>query len=404
MQAQASSLIDKQICDTYNRYIRDAAAGNIQASYGLFSGVVSLNKESVEAIGKVMCSHDFSRSASDNLVNRASSLLNANAISAWRACMSARETRGLQATWRFREEDQRFASLEVEYVPPPAGSREIKVYRVIIHPAQDLRCQGELKDMEGRSLKASVRYSLSCERLTYSPPKKVPGLGEVHAEPATIQLNTEAGQLRADWRAIRPASPPPVSVLPVGTVIPYLGRISTLTDVPPGWLVCDGSEVKASQYPELRAALGTSYGRPSAADTFKLPNLQGLFLRGFDPGGTVDKGADERTLPDGKQGNGLGSTEGYATALPSKTGFSTSTNGAHTHALNLESTAGRADGSVKNTVANPSCCGSAEPGTRSAGEHAHAVDKGGDAETRPVNMAVYYLIKALREAPVPSRL
>jgi microcystin-dependent protein len=51
--------------------------------------------------------------------------------------------------------------------------------------------------------------------------------------------------------------------------------------VPTGWLVCDGSETLISVYPNLFAALGYQWGRPSNPTLyFKLPNLVGRTLIG----------------------------------------------------------------------------------------------------------------------------
>jgi microcystin-dependent protein len=395
-QSQASSSIDKQLCDAYNRYTQDTIAGGAQASYGLFGGSLSLSKASIEAVGKVMCSHDSSASASAGLVEKASSLLNAAAIEAWRACVTAREQRGLLSTWRFREEDQRFVSLEVEYVPPPGAATEIKVNRIIIQPQTGLSCVGELAQLEGRTIKPSLKYSMACTRSVSEKAKPYGSLGPVWAEPATIQVNTAAGQLRADWRAIRPAAPRPVATVPVGTILAYMGKSTKPSDIPPGWLLCNGGEYSKSMYPELLAVLGESYGKPTTADTFKVPNLAGMFLRGFDPSGSVDKGTASRVGPEGQPGNFVGSVELGSTALPANS-FSTTTDGNHSHGMNFESTAGRSDGKVRNTIASPACCGSARPATDDAGAHSHKINGGGDPETRPVNTAVLYLIKAVRE-------
>lgn len=50
---------------------------------------------------------------------------------------------------------------------------------------------------------------------------------------------------------------------------------------PSGWLECNGATLQISQYPELYAAIGTTYGGDGVA-TFALPNLatdNGLFIR-----------------------------------------------------------------------------------------------------------------------------
>jgi microcystin-dependent protein len=67
---------------------------------------------------------------------------------------------------------------------------------------------------------------------------------------------------------------------PVGTVIMYVGLVNgSKTNVPDGWLVCDGSQTPVASYPELDAVVGTRYGaRTDGASNpgtthFILPNL-----------------------------------------------------------------------------------------------------------------------------------
>lgn len=78
--------------------------------------------------------------------------------------------------------------------------------------------------------------------------------------------------------------------VPPGTVIAFAGSTTT---IPTGYLWCDGREVNISDYPDLHRAIGSIYGTASGGK-FKLPNFQGVFLRGngstsitTSPGGTV---------------------------------------------------------------------------------------------------------------------
>lgn len=56
----------------------------------------------------------------------------------------------------------------------------------------------------------------------------------------------------------------------VGSII-----ISTSSVIPTGYLVCDGSAVDRSQYADLFAVIGTTYGPGDGLNTFNLPNLSG---------------------------------------------------------------------------------------------------------------------------------
>ena len=61
----------------------------------------------------------------------------------------------------------------------------------------------------------------------------------------------------------------------VGSII-----ISTSSVVPTGFLVCDGSAVDRSQYADLFAVIGTTYGPGDGVNTFNIPNLSGKVVVG----------------------------------------------------------------------------------------------------------------------------
>ena len=58
-------------------------------------------------------------------------------------------------------------------------------------------------------------------------------------------------------------------VNPIGTIICFAGQI-----VPPGWILCDGSEISKSEYSKLFSVIGNTYGTPANSSNFILPNLQ----------------------------------------------------------------------------------------------------------------------------------
>lgn len=55
--------------------------------------------------------------------------------------------------------------------------------------------------------------------------------------------------------------------VPIGAMIP-----STTSTVPAGWLLCDGSLVSRTEYSELFAVIGETYGAGDGETTFALPN------------------------------------------------------------------------------------------------------------------------------------
>jgi len=58
--------------------------------------------------------------------------------------------------------------------------------------------------------------------------------------------------------------------VPVGTINMYAGAT---TDVPSGWLLCDGSAVSRTTYAQLFSVLDTEYGTGDGSTTFNLPNF-----------------------------------------------------------------------------------------------------------------------------------
>jgi microcystin-dependent protein len=99
--------------------------------------------------------------------------------------------------------------------------------------------------------------------------------------------------------------------IPVGAVVPYAGPIDeedpqqapALRQIlaAQGWLVCDGSPVPISQFPALAALLGNAYGNQENGQ-FRLPDYRGVFLRGVN--GTREPPNDPDV--DKRTGSGLG--------------------------------------------------------------------------------------------------
>ena len=76
-------------------------------------------------------------------------------------------------------------------------------------------------------------------------------------------------------------------IVPVGMIAPF-----GMSSVPTGWLVCDGStynSVSDTEYAALFSAIGTTWGG-TGASSFKVPDLEGAFLRGIGAN-------DTHTLP-----------------------------------------------------------------------------------------------------------
>jgi microcystin-dependent protein len=98
-----------------------------------------------------------------------------------------------------------------------------------------------------------------------------------------------------------------VPTVPIGSIMPYAGLASNL---PVGYLLCDGSEIQISDYPSLFAVIQYLY-KPSSQlqglSTFALPDLRGRFPLG------ADNMNNNLTVPS-KDGSGLQISAGGGTA------------------------------------------------------------------------------------------
>ena len=63
------------------------------------------------------------------------------------------------------------------------------------------------------------------------------------------------------------------AAVPTGTILPFDG-----TNVPSGYLVCNGAAVSRTTYAALFAVLGTRHGEGDGKTTFNLPNAHRRFL------------------------------------------------------------------------------------------------------------------------------
>ena len=168
---------------------------------------------------------------------------------------------------------------------------------------------------------------------------------------------------------------------------------------PVGWLLCNGDAVSRTIYANLFDVVGTTYGAGDGSTTFLLPNLNGRFIQGAQTGGTI--------------GGGLS----YTTAVPkSDITFSANSDGTHNHTGTAPSGGAHfhtvfmhdGDGSGSSPSPFETDAGSENPVTvDEGGDHTHpfslaninfahshnvTINGGGDAETRPRNVAMHFII------------
>ena len=70
-------------------------------------------------------------------------------------------------------------------------------------------------------------------------------------------------------------------ICPVGTIQAF-----AFNKVPQGWMICDGRSLNKYEYAELFNVIANTFGN-EGNDKFKIPDLRGRFIRGWDPKATI---------------------------------------------------------------------------------------------------------------------
>lgn len=134
-------------------------------------------------------------------------------------------------------------------------------------------------------------------------------VGLVSGEPRILPKGSDGQILVVDntqplgikWKT--PTSPSPV---PIGSMCWF--TTNDLAKLPVGWLICDGSSYSsdpAGDYYELYVVIGSSFTPPTdPPNTFRVPDLRGMFVRGWN-----DAGVGPGTLDIGRA---FGSTQNSA--------------------------------------------------------------------------------------------
>jgi microcystin-dependent protein len=165
--------------------------------------------------------------------------------------------------------------------------------------------------------------------------------------------------------------------IPSGVVFPFAGTVA-----PYGYLICDGSPILKSEYPQLFLAIGTSHGVGNGDTTFNLPDYRGRFLRGVDGDAGLDLDKNLRTpINGGNSGNTVGSVQDDNNKLHG-----------HPYLHNLQiSASSDANGGIMtngdSTTVRSSYTGSV------SGTAGQAIGGDGGSESRPKNINVNYIIK-----------
>ena len=181
------------------------------------------------------------------------------------------------------------------------------------------------------------------------------------------------------------------AIFPIGSVIAYMGNASTVAGLElSGWYKCDGRAISS-----LNASLsGDEISAFVNVVGSNLPNLRGVFLRGLDEGRGFDEDAGTRTGGEGT--TGVRSYQPHQVQAHTHTGTTTS-DGNHNHGgvtgnagyASSSFTRGPGEGAIADAI------GSHHHSISTDGAHTHSltINNNSGAETRPENIAVYYIIR-----------
>ena len=156
-------------------------------------------------------------------------------------------------------------------------------------------------------------------------PKSVPGVGlvdgqfvdedQVTGTPGSLIPaswgNAVTDELRAVIEAagLAPSEMDNAQLLAAIRLLGPTGQVATfaMSTPPVGWIKANGATVSRTTYADLFAKIGTTFGAGDGVTTFKIPDLRGEFIRGWDDGRGTDSG------------RALGSGQGYAIELHNHT-------------------------------------------------------------------------------------
>jgi microcystin-dependent protein len=199
--------------------------------------------------------------------------------------------------------------------------------------------------------------------------------------------------------------------IPTGAIVPYAAN-----SAPSGWLICDGSlygrtALDPSPQVNLFGVIGTTYGIGDGLTNFAIPDLRGMFVRGFDNGRNIDPlrafgtNQSDAFKSHNHGGNTGNQSVGHTHAFSGTTGNDSPD---HTHAYDQTydpgGTPARVDGSPGTRPWNLRSVQTAgrstfhshpfsgTTGLQSA-DHQHGITVDGSTETRPQNVAMNYIIK-----------
>jgi len=113
----------------------------------------------------------------------------------------------------------------------------------------------------------------------------------------------------------------------IGAIMAF--SVSNTANIPASWLICDGREVKKTDYPLLYSAIRDNWGAAVDPARFKLPDLRNYFLRGLDNFGTGTANIDTNI----RQNNTFTATNTNQVKIGS---YQTGTSEGHSHTFTFQ--------------------------------------------------------------------
>ena len=180
--------------------------------------------------------------------------------------------------------------------------------------------------------------------------------------------------------------------VPAGTIMPFGGNADK---IPAGWVSCNGQSYSTTDpiYAKLFDAIGYNWGNNNGQ--FRVPQLEGVFLRGVGGSQGYDPNKNNRIVLDayGRAGNVVGS---YQRDELKSHNHGVNDPG-HNHANGDFDRLTKFDG-TGTTTATDNTWNTAEINLLVSNSIAHSgtnisIQNFGGTETRPINAAVLYIIK-----------
>ena len=169
---------------------------------------------------------------------------------------------------------------------------------------------------------------------------------------------------------------------PAGIISAFAG-----SSAPTGWLACNGAPISRTTYATLFAAIGTTWGPGDGVNTFNLPDLRGMFLRGTGTNGT---GSSSGTV-----GPAVGTYNADTYLNHNHTASSSVSDPGHAHGYTAPTSGAVAVSGgglpINNTGTTGATTGGA--GTGISVSTSVATSTTGGTETRPRNYGILYIIK-----------